>query len=233
MNTLKHFGKRSQFFSIMIFLFIVVLLMLFSYISSVRDKDEDFRMERLKTNVEGNFVATFESVYIPEILAAAAKPALLGYLKETDTKLGKKDLADIMEDGMIDVGPDKYLDERFMTNNMVKKVLSTLVFSNTATNSFDYFISKVEMINKDTIRMTFSVSYIVDFEGKRVWSNPDLIVPIEFDIYSLTHPVYNTMIGTDWVEDSSSCFTEDVFIDAEGCVLNHNMKPEYTSLPTP
>jgi hypothetical protein len=214
-------NKRGQFFSIGIFLLIVVLALIFSYSAIYREKNNEFHVQRLKTAVMSSFVDEFEKEYAYKILETAAKPSLVMYFDDYSAPISFEDFTMIMKTGELNGHSFPELTS-LSTDSTLKKILSIVTFNAGVEGEFEYTLEKAQMISPDEMKLSFIVSY--EFKsGTSTWSNEDVEIDLTIRVYSLNHPVYRQIINDYWMQDTSTCLATQVFIEGDNCLLN--MKP--------
>lgn len=221
-------ARKGQFFSLTVFLFIALLLVLFSFIAGLKEKDESFHVERLKKGVVNHFVTDFEEIYIPQIVGAAAKPALNGWLSRSSASIEMEDLSDIMLDGRLGESPIEYFNPEISVEESLGRALSTLNLPLDNRQDPDFFTLELVSVDQesfDRITLDFVASYKFRSDTNE-WSMDEIPVTVAFDIYYLPHPGYSgEIIDEFWEHDSSGvCFISEVFDDAEAC-NGFNLRP--------
>ncbi|MBN2459923.1 hypothetical protein JXB28_06585 [Candidatus Woesearchaeota archaeon] len=195
-------GKKGIFYSITVLLFMLFLLVYFNTASDIQKKEDEFHIERVRLIVMDHFVRDFDNYYIQEILATAAKPAMIELTSALPfARFSKEAVVDLMTDG--ETG-SIMINPLLATNDNFHQALGTLTFDPESLE-FSYVLESVEQPYYDTLQLNFLVNYSFSSFSTR-WSKSNKPVNISFTVYSLMHPDYDEVIGTNWVERNEGCY---------------------------
>ena len=214
-------SSRAQFFSLTIFLLLVISIIFFTIRASLYDKEDNFNIDRLQITVMNNYVTDFDQKYLEQIIWTSLKPAIAGVLNRSEdtSKIG---LIAIMNGSRTG-----YMDPSLSMPSTLHRVLGTTIFSlNNPDNIMNVTLKKVEQTRPDMLKFTFEAGYRFEFHDS-VWEEKGREIIIFMDIHSLKHPAYDYQyIENDWIIDPGplACFSNQVFTDAEPCT-NLNMRP--------
>lgn len=227
--------KKAQFFSITIFLIIVLAIIIFALVARLKDNEERFNINRLKKSVMNNFVTDFEQLYVEQIIKASLKPAVSEFLKKDEVPTTFDNLVKVMNGETVNgvVSLSNSNNENLAMENTLKKSMGTVTFSIDNINDDDLFnvvLEKVEQKELYELEFTFKVNYKFKIDVS-TWEKDDLEVKIKMDIYSLEHPVFkhpsNPFIQEgQWAQNNEAdeCFAQQVFYSAT-CNEILNIKP--------
>jgi hypothetical protein len=218
-------GQKGQFFSVGVFLLIVVLLIIFTYSAVEKEKTNQFQIHRLRLEVINSFVEEFESTYSDQIIESSLKPSLAAYLNYQGSAISYDDFVNIMKTGKLGAHTFPEL-QGVDTNTTLRNILSTLTVGTDVGSDFNYTITKVEMTAPDSMKVTFNVDYKFML-GTDVWQKENVQIVKIINIRHLNHPELRVIIGDedDWVPDTTTCFASQVFVDGTCGATPYNLKP--------
>jgi len=211
----KQMGKKGVFYSLSVVLFLVFLIILFTGRAQLQKKDEAFRLERAQIIVMDHFARDFDRYYAENILHTAAKPALTELTKSYPFTISTlNNMTDLMDDR---AGTGVAMNPLLSTNEGFSQSLGTLSFLMDDAK-FNYSLESLEQLNYTSFRLNFSVSYSFRAFDSSEWSKADKVVNIIVSVYGLTHPAYNKIIDSSWIEnDSSICYVNQIISDSAPC----------------
>ena len=222
-NILK--GKKAQFFSLTVFIILLVIIILLSIKANLLKTEDDFNIDRLEKTIMNNFVRDFDRVYLEEIIRTSLKPSVASVLNQS--KMTSMDgLLNIMNGTT-----QGYIDPSLTIPSSLKRVLGTITLS--LKNPDDILhvnLIKIEQTQHDEIIFTFVADYKFELYGA-VWERTGKQIVIVMDIYDLKHPGYSYRYidRNNWETDTNAsvCFMNQVFVDAPLC-SHYNIKPSLT-----
>jgi hypothetical protein len=202
--------KKGIFFSVGTVLVLFILFISFRNWSGKEAVDKEFLVSRAQLVVMENFVSDFDSRYIQQILATAARPAIIELSRGGDV-IGAADFMSAMKTGSTTAGT-VVMDPALSTDNNFRQALGVISFG-IEDKSFTYEVTHIRQTAYDSFEIEFSVDYTFNLR-ESTWSRKGKKVIVPISVIGLAHPRYatNGTIDSSWVPGTySQCYIMELF----------------------